>query len=94
MSNIESFAKAVAGEAAYPVSIEEMRANVRAFAAVSRSALSTEAFKAQARESVAGRADFDEAALDEALDSFQSRERRFGKTSEQIASAHRDPMPG
>ena len=38
--------------------------------------------------------DFDEAALDEALDSFQSRERRFGKTSEQIASAHRDPMPG
>lgn len=40
MSNIESFAKAVAGEAAYPVSIEEMRANVRAFAAVSRSALS------------------------------------------------------
>jgi undecaprenyl diphosphate synthase len=38
--------------------------------------------------------DFDESGLDEALEAFQSRERRFGKTSEQIASAHRDAMPG
>lgn len=38
--------------------------------------------------------DFDESALDEAIASFGSRERRFGKTSEQILSAHPDPMPG
>ncbi|MDH4464501.1 MAG: polyprenyl diphosphate synthase [Acidovorax sp.] len=31
--------------------------------------------------------DFDEAALDEAIAAFSSRERRFGKTSEQILSA-------
>jgi undecaprenyl diphosphate synthase len=30
--------------------------------------------------------DFDAAALDEAIDSFNQRERRFGKTSEQIKS--------
>lgn len=40
LGNIEAFAKAVAGEEKYPVSIDEMRANVKAFAAVSRSALS------------------------------------------------------
>lgn len=38
--------------------------------------------------------DFDESALDEAITAFGSRERRFGKTSEQILSAHPDPMPG
>lgn len=38
--------------------------------------------------------DFDESALDEAIASFGSRERRFGKTSEQILSAHPHPMPG
>ncbi|WP_137748322.1 polyprenyl diphosphate synthase [Acidovorax sp. NB1] len=38
--------------------------------------------------------DFDESALDEAIAAFSSRERRFGKTSEQILSAHPDPMPG
>jgi len=38
--------------------------------------------------------DFDESALDEAIDAFSRRERRFGKTSEQILSAHPDPMPG
>ncbi len=38
--------------------------------------------------------DFDESALDEAISVFQGRERRFGKTSEQILSAHPDPMPG
>lgn len=38
--------------------------------------------------------DFDESALDEALNAFQARERRFGKTSEQIVSVHPDPMPG
>ena len=38
--------------------------------------------------------DFDESALDEAISVFQGRERRFGKTSEQIVSAHPDPMPG
>ena len=38
--------------------------------------------------------DFDESALDEALGAFRARERRFGKTSEQIVSAHPDPMPG
>ena len=36
--------------------------------------------------------DFDEAALDEAIAAFSARERRFGKTSEQILSAH--PVPG
>ena len=40
MSNLEAFAKAVAGKEKYPVSIDEMRSNVKAFAAVSRSALS------------------------------------------------------
>jgi undecaprenyl diphosphate synthase len=30
--------------------------------------------------------DFDAAALDEAIDEFNRRERRFGKTSEQIQS--------
>ena len=29
-----------------------------------------------------------------AIDAFSRRERRFGKTSEQILSAHPDPMPG
>ena len=38
--NLEAFAHAAQGGAAYPVSIEEMRANVRSFAAISRSALS------------------------------------------------------
>jgi undecaprenyl diphosphate synthase len=38
--------------------------------------------------------DFDESALDEAIAAYSARERRFGKTSEQIVSAHRDPMPG
>ena len=38
--------------------------------------------------------DFDESALDEALNAFHARERRFGKTSEQIVSVHPDPMPG
>ncbi|MDB5597465.1 MAG: oxidoreductase [Hyphomicrobiales bacterium] len=38
--NLEAFATAASGGAAYPVTIEEMRANVRAFAAISRSALS------------------------------------------------------
>ena len=28
------------------------------------------------------------------LGAFSRRERRFGKTSEQILSAHPDPMPG
>ncbi|MCW8206393.1 di-trans,poly-cis-decaprenylcistransferase [Verminephrobacter aporrectodeae subsp. tuberculatae] len=32
--------------------------------------------------------DFDEPALDEALAAFRGRERRFGKTSEQLLSAH------
>lgn len=31
--------------------------------------------------------DFDDAALDEAIAAFHARERRFGKTSEQILSA-------
>lgn len=35
--------------------------------------------------------DFDEAALDQAIASFSQRERRFGKTSEQVA-APRDPQ--
>ena len=38
--------------------------------------------------------DFDEAALDEAIAAFGARERRFGKTSEQILSAHPVPVPG
>ena len=38
--------------------------------------------------------DFDEAALDEAIAAFKGRQRRFGKTSEQILSAHSDSMPG
>ena len=39
--------------------------------------------------------DFDESALDEAIAAYSGRERRFGKTSEQITlSAHPDPMPG
>ena len=33
--------------------------------------------------------DFDEAALDEAFAAFAERERRFGKTSEQVAPASR-----
>jgi predicted dehydrogenase len=36
--NIEEFARAAAGEASYPVSLEEMLANVQAFEAISRSA--------------------------------------------------------
>lgn len=38
--------------------------------------------------------DFDEAALDAAIAAFGGRERRFGKTSEQISSVHLDSMPG
>jgi undecaprenyl diphosphate synthase len=38
--------------------------------------------------------DFDEAALDEALQAYRARERRFGKTSEQIAPVHSHSMPG
>ncbi|CAN7646558.1 polyprenyl diphosphate synthase [Acidovorax sp. LjRoot117] len=38
--------------------------------------------------------DFDESALDEAIAAYSGRERRFGKTSEQILSAHPQPMPG
>ena len=38
--------------------------------------------------------DFDESVLDEAIGAYSRRERRFGKTSEQIRSAHPDPMPG
>lgn len=38
--NLEAFARAAQGGAAYPVTIEEMRANVRSFAAITRSALS------------------------------------------------------
>ena len=34
--------------------------------------------------------DFDEAALDEAIAVFQQRERRFGKTSAQVAVSPRD----
>jgi predicted dehydrogenase len=37
--NIESFARAVAGQARYPVSLEEITANVHAFEAITRSAL-------------------------------------------------------
>jgi undecaprenyl diphosphate synthase len=32
--------------------------------------------------------DFDEAALDLAIESYQQRERRFGRTSEQVVAAH------
>jgi undecaprenyl diphosphate synthase len=38
--------------------------------------------------------DFDESALDEAIAAFNCRERRFGKTSEQILSAHPAPVHG
>ena len=38
--NIEAFAQAVAGEAAYPIPLEEMVANARTFEAITRSALS------------------------------------------------------
>jgi undecaprenyl diphosphate synthase len=38
--------------------------------------------------------DFDESALDEAIAVYSARERRFGKTSEQIASAHPDTVAG
>jgi predicted dehydrogenase len=38
--NIESFAKAVSGQAAYPIPLEEMVANARTFEAITRSALS------------------------------------------------------
>jgi undecaprenyl diphosphate synthase len=38
--------------------------------------------------------DFDESALDEAIAAFNGRERRFGKTSEQILSAHPAPVHG
>jgi predicted dehydrogenase len=38
--NVEAFARAIAGDRPYPVSLDEMRANVRAFAAITRSALS------------------------------------------------------
>jgi undecaprenyl diphosphate synthase len=38
--------------------------------------------------------DFDEAALDEAIAAFSGRERRFGKTSEQILSEHPPVVPG
>ena len=37
---------------------------------------------------------FDEAALDEAIAAFSGRERRFGKTSEQILSEHPPVVPG
>ena len=38
--NLEAFARAAQGGSPYPVTIEEMRANVRSFAAITRSALS------------------------------------------------------
>ncbi len=38
--------------------------------------------------------DFDDLALDAAIEAFQGRERRFGKTSEQILSVHPRPTPG
>jgi predicted dehydrogenase len=38
--NIESFARAVAGNSAYPIPLEEMVANARTFEAITRSALS------------------------------------------------------
>ena len=36
--------------------------------------------------------DFDEAALDEAIADYSSRQRRFGKTSEQILAAPSQPL--
>ena len=38
--------------------------------------------------------DFDEGALDEAIASYRSRERRFGRTSEQLAAALPQPRAG
>ena len=38
--NLEAFARAVAGQAPYPVSLEEIAINVRTFEAITRSALS------------------------------------------------------
>ena len=38
--NLEAFARTAQGGEAYPVTIDELRANVRAFAAITRSALS------------------------------------------------------
>lgn len=38
--------------------------------------------------------EFDESALDEALTAYAGRERRFGKTSEQILSVHPPVVPG
>ena len=40
LDNLEGFAKAASGQGIYPVSVDEMRANVRTFAAITRSALS------------------------------------------------------
>ncbi|KAB2887907.1 MAG: di-trans,poly-cis-decaprenylcistransferase [Burkholderiaceae bacterium] len=37
--------------------------------------------------------DFDEKALDEAIAAYGGRERRFGKTSEQVQAAHSDRLP-
>ena len=37
--------------------------------------------------------DFDKRTLDEAITSYQSRERRFGRTSEQVREAARMPEP-
>ncbi|QNP60645.1 polyprenyl diphosphate synthase [Paenacidovorax monticola] len=37
--------------------------------------------------------DFDEKALDEAIAAYGGRERRFGKTSEQVQAAHSDRQP-
>ncbi len=39
-ANLEAFGRAVAGEATYPVTHEEMLANVRSFEAIQRSILS------------------------------------------------------
>jgi undecaprenyl diphosphate synthase len=36
--------------------------------------------------------DFDAAALDAAIASYRSRERRFGRTSEQVAESKRDKV--
>jgi predicted dehydrogenase len=38
--NLEAFARAAAGEAPYPVSLDEIATNVRTFEAITRSALS------------------------------------------------------
>jgi undecaprenyl diphosphate synthase len=38
--------------------------------------------------------DFDAKALDEAIASYRSRERRFGRTSEQLAATHPQPKVG